>query len=70
MSFGQDVKDVMKEVPEVAEAVANAISTLSRLFGWNRRRAAQAFAAHVDPSKPVDAKVAAALDSEQPNPVE
>jgi hypothetical protein len=54
---------------ELLPQIVAAIQALKSVFGWGNHQAAQALAAHLDPTQPTDPKVAAALDASQSNPV-
>jgi hypothetical protein len=64
--MGDSVKAIREGVQlanEILPSVLSAIAALQAVFGWGPKRAAQAFADHIDPEKPT-----AALDVNQPNP--
>jgi hypothetical protein len=59
----QGIKNVLEEIPSVALAISRALAALMAAFGVTQPRAAEMFAAHIDPEQPTDPAVADVLDA-------
>jgi len=69
--MGDSLKEIefyLKLVPAFAGVFGSAIGALRSVLGMSDKQATQALVDHIDPSKPQDARVAAVLDVNSPNP--